>query len=52
LISMTPDFAYVNERLAKHAGIPNVFGSYLRVAWGDRGGPARQRRRADGHRTP
>jgi hypothetical protein len=27
---MTADFTYVNERLAKHYGIPNVFGSYFR----------------------
>jgi mono/diheme cytochrome c family protein len=27
---MTADFTYVNERLAKHYGIPGVFGSYFR----------------------
>jgi hypothetical protein len=27
---MTADFTYVNERLARHYGIPNVFGSYFR----------------------
>jgi hypothetical protein len=27
---MTADFTYVNERLAKHYGIPDVFGSYFR----------------------
>jgi hypothetical protein len=27
---MTADFTYVNERLAQHYGIPNVFGSYFR----------------------
>ena len=42
----------MNERLAKHYGIPNVFGSHFRRVRADRrdaAGPARQRRRADGH---
>ena len=27
---MTADYTFVNERLAKHYGIPDVFGSYFR----------------------
>ena len=27
---MTADYTFVNERLAKHYGIPNVYGSHFR----------------------
>jgi hypothetical protein len=33
---LTADYTFVNERLAKHYGIPNVYGSqFRRVAWSD-----------------
>jgi hypothetical protein len=33
---LTADYTFVNERLAKHYGIPNVYGSqFRRVAWPD-----------------
>ncbi|PYR37768.1 MAG: hypothetical protein DMF90_05655 [Acidobacteria bacterium] len=33
---VTADYTFVNERLAKHYGIPNVYGSqFRRVAWPD-----------------
>ncbi len=33
---LTADYTFVNERLARHYGIPNVYGSrFRRVTWGD-----------------
>ena len=33
---MTADYTFVNERLAKHYGIPNVYGSQFRRVHADR----------------
>ena len=33
---MTADYTFVNERLARHYGIPNVYGSQFRRVHGDR----------------
>ncbi len=47
------DYTFVDERLARHYGIPNVYGSYFRrVALGAREPaprPARARQHAHGH---
>ena len=48
---LTADYTFVNERLAKHYGIPNVYGSHFRkVTLTERcaARPARQGRTADG----
>ena len=48
---MTADYTFLNERLAQHYGIPNVYGSHFRrVTLTDdaRQGPARQGRDPDG----
>jgi hypothetical protein len=40
---LSANYTFVNERLAKHYGIPNVYGSrFLRVAYEGRGGLLRQ----------
>ena len=36
---LTADYTFVNERLAKHYGIPNVYGSHFRRVHADRRGP-------------
>ena len=49
---MTADYTFVNERLAKHYGIPNVYGSQFRrvtLARRHQARAARQGRRPDGH---
>ena len=49
---LTADYTFVNERLARHYGIPNVYGSrFRRVTLGRRGAPraARQGQHPDGH---
>ena len=33
---LTADYTFVNERLAKHYGIPNVYGSHFRKRHADR----------------
>ena len=33
---LTADYTFVNERLAKHYGIPNVYGSHFRRVHADR----------------
>ena len=43
---LTADYTFVNERLARHYGIPNVYGSHFRRVTRDRRGaqgPARAR---------
>ena len=43
---LTADYTFVNERLARHYGIPNVYGSQFRRVDADRRsahGPARAR---------
>ena len=52
---LTADYTFVNERLAKHYGIPNIYGSqFRRVTLGpdmdDPPGPARQGRVPDDDR--
>ena len=51
---LTADYTFVNERLAKHYGIPNIYGPQFRrvtLRTGARHAPrpARQGRAADGH---
>ena len=41
---LTADYTFVNERLARHYGIPNVYGSHFRRVAGDRRGAARAAR--------
>ena len=48
---MTADYTFVNERLARHYGIPNVYGTHFRrvtLQGRDPSRAARQGRRADG----
>jgi hypothetical protein len=33
---LTADYTFVNERLARHYGIPNVYGSHFRRVHADR----------------
>ena len=49
---LTANYTFVNERLARHYGIPNVYGSHFRrvtLPDGRRGGPARPRQHSDRH---
>ena len=49
---MTADYTFLNERLAKHYGVPGVYGSHFRrvtLADDARQGSARQGRDSDGH---
>ena len=48
---MTADYTFLNERLAKHYGMPGIYGSHFRRVTLDRRraqGPARQGRDSDG----
>ena len=49
---LTANYTFVNERLARHYGIPNVYGSHFRRVTFDgreRGRPARAGQHPDGH---
>ena len=41
---LTADYTFVNERLARHYGIPNVYGSHFRRVHADRRRAARAAR--------